>query len=153
MIYYLGEVVRRENYPDTLAGAAPTPYASKPGAAKNHSDTLAGVRPALRTLSVRPQWVTKTTNEFSCSGLKGQLTEEECGAIFHLEAVRKAEPGFLRVDYDGWNFVVPDPWNPYDARTSGNTYEVMDIVTELLALNRSAKDLPTSSVFTLRGAP
>jgi len=53
---------------------------------------------------------------------------------------------FLAVDYDGHTYEVPDSGD-------NQTYEVLDIVTELIALNKSSKDLPASSVITAVGLP
>ena len=52
------------------------------------------------------------------------------------------------VHYDGKTYDIPR-----DKRLAGQTFEVLDVVTELMALNKSAKDLPTTNVFTLVGSP
>lgn len=77
-----------------------------------------------------------------------------CQVLFALDEGDQGRSGFVAVDYDGVRYSIPEA----DSRKAANgegptdkTYEVLDLVTELLALSRNAKDLPTSSVFTLRG--
>lgn len=68
--------------------------------------------------------------------------------LFELDEIsdRDTSSHFLSVAYDNQTYAVPD-------NAEGQTSEVMDLVTELIALNKSAKDLPTSSVITAVGLP
>ncbi|HKD22714.1 MAG TPA: hypothetical protein VKB71_11915 [Rhizomicrobium sp.] len=63
--------------------------------------------------------------------------------LFQLDDVTDVDSvsAFLDVEYDGRTYAVRDD-------VHSQTNEVLDIVAELTALNKSAKDLPTSSVIT-----
>ena len=52
---------------------------------------------------------------------------------------------FLSVSYHGRRYATPEPGN----EGVGRTYQVFNVVTQLVGLNKSAKNLPTTSVFTL----
>src|SRR5262249_4739780 len=70
--------------------------------------------------------------------------------IFVLERydVKEATSGRspLEVKYEGNIYKVPK-----DQKRAGMTSEVLSVVMQLIALHKSAKSLPTSSVFTLVG--
>ncbi|MHB8530718.1 MAG: hypothetical protein ACYC8V_14565, partial [Caulobacteraceae bacterium] len=70
----------------------------------------------------------------------------KCQRLFYLTKGSSAAD-FLAVDYDGRFYSIPDTWE------AGETNLVLDIISELVALNRSAKDLPASNVFTVVGVP
>ena len=123
IIYYLGEVVRRELYPDTGQPGRITSFRKTP---------LNGAEP-------------------SATGCGAATSESGCAPIFLV--ARGQGPAFLNVRYDGESYIVPNNSDPASPMISDRTYEVMDILTELIALNRSSKDVPTSNVFTLRGLP
>lgn len=130
LIYYLGELVRRENYPDRAPGTS------------------------RRELTIRKAFMNGPRPTASCAETASSKAGEPiCESIFLVRKAPGKEQGFLSVTYDNINYFVPDPTDPSQTPESGKTYEVMDIVTELLSLNRSAKDLPATSVFTLRGVP
>jgi hypothetical protein len=113
VIYYLGEVTRRELYPDFSEKA----------------------RPLLIRASTASQ-----PNKTCADATDGR--DVECDAIF-LTSKGPGEESFLKVQYDrGW-------YNVVSGQQTQKTYEVLDLVTEMLALSRSAKDLPSSSVFTI----
>lgn len=70
--------------------------------------------------------------------------------IFELKDVTDEDDdgGFLEVRYDGRRYAAVEGQG-HETETA----EVLDIVAELTALNKSAKDLPTSSVITAVGLP
>lgn len=123
VIYYLGEVVRR---------AGP------------RADASTGV-------NIRFPAESGTTCTAPRPGVPDDPAEAprppSCRPIFKLTAGDRRSNSLVHVSYDGEPYAVS---NDYESQV---TYEVLDLVTELLALNRSAKDLPTSSVVTLVGAP
>ncbi len=115
IIYYLGEIVRQANYPDSFSGGA--------------YDVLTYVGDGN---NVAVPLFSLTTPE-------------------HPE-----DSHFLSVEYEDRNFAVSDcPMDPMPSNgcSAGQTEEVLDLVTELIALNKSAKDLPTTSVITAVGTP
>ena len=98
-------------------------------------------RPA-RVVMVRSAPITQAIDPAPCP------TEGSgaCRAVFQLETASRPAQEFLGVGYDGMSFAVPDREGH-----AGLTDEVLDIVSELIALNRSSKDAPTSSLVTLVG--
>ncbi len=123
IIYYLGEIVRRDLYPDVGKSGHITSFRKTP---------LNGEEPPP-------------------AGCWAVTSGPGCAPIFLVAA--GAGPAFLSVRYDGGVYIVPSTSDPSSAMVTDRTYEVMDILTELIALNRSSKDVPTSNVFTLRGLP
>ena len=134
VIYYLGEVVRQGLYPD--GGKAPRLIEFRKSPA--YPDAANPVSCA--------EWRPDPADLNSGSGdPRGQ----GCAPLFLVEKGQR--PAFLNVRYDGAGYLVPRTAGRASDASSDMTYEVMDILTELIALNRSAKDLPTSSVLTLQG--
>jgi hypothetical protein len=130
VISYLGSVVRRE--------------------------TEGGPGLPARMLLVRTASAGEPTSAANCSSYpspEGQDLRASggeapgCEPIFDVDLSARPPASFLHVRYDGsWYSIA-------NTQHAAQTYEVLDIVNELLALNRSAKDLPTSNVVTLLGAP
>ncbi|HEY5072004.1 MAG TPA: hypothetical protein VII63_08235 [Caulobacteraceae bacterium] len=128
VMYYLGAVVRRWLYPDPKAG-------NDPGGK------------LIRLRIVQPQG-----REAGAGCTPYSARAEHCTPLFWVD--QGAERGFLSVRYDGATYVIPATAAAGElSERSDMTYEVMDIVTEIVDLNRSSKDLPASSVFTLQGLP
>jgi hypothetical protein len=69
-----------------------------------------------------------------------------CRALF-VVTTGAGKTGFPSVVYDGAVRSVPP------GGAAGESELVLDLVNELLALNKSAKDQPTSNVFTVVGTP
>lgn len=130
IIYYLGELARRSLYPE----GDPGEVVFRPYAEPARGLPTSCVHDAYRA---------------------GAVQASVCPPIFRI--ARTSQPQFLDTPYDGQRFGVPDV-NPLSPQSSSDpksrmTYEVLDIVSELVNLNRSAKDVPTSGVLTLRGVP
>lgn len=87
-------------------------------------------------------------DSYSTSGLYKAWTYPEPGTsipLFDLSEASRDDERFLHVDYGGTTYAISD--------REGEANEILDLVVELVALNKSAKDLPTSSVITAVGAP
>jgi len=69
-----------------------------------------------------------------------------CRTLFYLRKSNGSTRDYLAVSYAGERYAAPDR-----EAEGGKTNEVLDIVSELVALNRSAKDAPTSSLFNVVG--
>jgi hypothetical protein len=111
VLYYLAEVVRREDDPDFGSPA--------------------------RQIVVR----SARKGGLDCSA---EAPSHDCDPVFLVDRTEVLpKRGFLSAKYDGSWYAIPS------AGATSKTYEVLDLVEELIALNRSAKDLPSSSVFTL----
>jgi len=126
VIYYLGEIVRRE----ALAGRAGDPGFEPPYVMVKIGDRLRAIPDGL------------------CAAPGQSLspaTSYRCQALFYLRPGHARRRGYLSVRYDGEDYAVPDEGG--GAKTS----EVLDIVNELIALNHSSKDSPTSSLLTVVG--
>jgi hypothetical protein len=70
-----------------------------------------------------------------------------CEALFLLEKNPPDAESIATVEYENTTYGMTQ------GKAAGRSFEVLDLVTELLALNKSAKDLPAASVFTLIGTP
>jgi hypothetical protein len=99
--------------------------------------------------------VRESLNPDGWSTKPGYLAEIKVGShdntsvpLFDLVDLSQTEldKPFLKVEYAGKTYAVPD-------HIDSETNEVLDVVAELVALNKSAKDLPTSSVITAVGVP
>jgi hypothetical protein len=118
VIYYLGEVVRRQNKPDF------------------HQPKRIVMIPFARANTLLP--------EDACRQAKGaQAPDTTCRPLL-VVVEHGLTDAFISVLYDGTRYAIPR--DPEDA---GQSYQVLDLVLQLFALNKSAKDLPTTSVFTL----
>jgi hypothetical protein len=121
ILYYLGELTRREYYPDKGDGGVAT----------------------ARFVRVRTSHGPTAT----CFDKDPTADITGCDPLFVLGRAPRKQDGFLTLSYDGAWWSVPDGYKDH------KTNEIMDLVTEIVSLNRSAKDLPTSNVLTLVGAP
>ncbi len=123
VIYYLGEVVRRQTEAEF---GQPERRVMIPYGPPNRLIPLDACDPA----AVKPD-----DDKYHCEPLFVVDTAGGSGA-------------FVSVTYDGAHYAIPS-----DRREAGRTYQVLDMVTQLLGLNKSAKDLPATSIFTLISPP
>ncbi len=126
VLYYLGEIVRRE---------LPAAQSLDHDAAQPYVMVKLGYRMAAIPYE-------------DCNTPKQILSNDSdyrCDILFYLRPGAFRRSTFLTVHYDGEDYSVPD-----DAQ-AGRTNEVLDIVNELIALNHSGKDSPTSSLLTVVG--
>jgi hypothetical protein len=126
VLYYLGEVVRAEVPPERSGDRDLTPR-------------FVMVKIGNRLAAI-PNGVCDQ------AGRRVSLTSEYvCQTLFYLRPGQSGRRAFLSVHYDGQDYSVPDDGE------AGKTNEVLDIVNELIALNHSSKDSPTSSLLTVVG--
>jgi len=135
VIYYLGEVVRRELYPDF----EPT---------NTDQARIVSIKytPRLDEAIPEEKCIEPSTRRIGGSSYR-------CVPLFLLNQIpRTSKPfSFLVVSYDGSSYTIPTGIN--EVQRADRTTQVLDIVTQLVGLNKSAKNLPTTSVFTLTGVP
>jgi hypothetical protein len=135
VIYYLGEVVRRELYPDQLgAGTVPRrTIAIKYGPPDQQIPVgICQVPPSPNT----QQFLTDD-HEWACE------------PVFVVNTVPPGSERFVSVVYDHSLYALPnEPTGPAQ-ELPGRTYQVSDVVTQLIGLNKTAKSVPATSVFTL----
>jgi hypothetical protein len=74
----------------------------------------------------------------------GPTASYNCENIFTLDAGAHLEGSILSVNYDGMTYSIPR-----DRERSGRTTQVLELVKQLLALNTSAKQLPSTSVISV----
>ena len=123
MIYYLGELVRRE-FNDDDPRVIYVKHSKQPY--KPHDTKITCYEPSV------------------------ELPEVICAPIFRLHQGPAPEPGALvSVFYDGRYFSLPTP-QPSQWDFSSMAF---DFLKQQMALNSSAKSLPQSSVITAVGAP
>jgi len=123
VIYYLGEIVRRAHDPDH-------PSAEPPRLICANTRNMPGAdqeEPVF--LLVDP----------------GKAGPSTCARGGSSSAITVIPGGFLSVRYDGKTYAVPSN------DQAGETYLALDLVTELIALNRQAKDVPTTNLITAVG--
>jgi hypothetical protein len=135
IIRYLGEVVRRANYPDlgrtprviSVKAEGPVGWIGASG-----SNDSGDARP-ICSAAVAP----------------GEATPDNmaCQPLFEVHRAASKETPFIKARYGWVDYAVTGS----DAGRSDRrpTLDALQVVTELLALNRSAKDLPATSVFTV----
>lgn len=138
VIYYLGEVVRRQLYPDRVPGNVV----------------------AKRVVMIKYGSPSQIDWQGTCHGGsvpdktdRDKTDRDQCQPILAVSNVSSAHAS-IAVDYDGEHFALPEDNNP-DTREKnvGRTYQILDIVTQLFATHKSAKDLPATSVFTVITPP
>lgn len=123
VIYYLGEVMRRQLYAD--------------GVESPDSEERAVAYHYLRGSGTpdRSCWETPEPNDPPCV----PMLEVDTG---------EADDAFVSVDYDGQTFSIPSGRHARDSNDASRdrSSQVIAIVAQLLALNKSAKDTPQTSI-------
>jgi uncharacterized protein YuzE len=69
-----------------------------------------------------------------------------CENIFVLDSENLSDDAVITVSYDGKLFGIPR-----DSNRHGRTLQVLELVKQLLALNTSARQLPSTSVISVIG--
>ena len=137
ILYYLGEVTRRHLYPESSLDSrtrmmqVPTrvPHNSMPIAACVDDQ---GGRPTRKT------GVIYLNGKTGSSDADGYL----CDNLFVVDT--GAIGSFISVTYDGTSYGLSS-----DKERVGRTYQVLELVKQILALNTSAKQLPATSVLLI----
>lgn len=133
VIYYLGEVVRRQLYPDQLKDEPVPP----------------------RVVMIKYGWLPGQIplTGGTCPNQPVQHDSQRCEPLFKISD-GTVSGSSVAVDYNGQHFALPEDNDRHTRETTvGRTYQVLDVVTQLLALHKSAKDLPVTSVFTVITPP
>ena len=149
IIYYLGEIVRRETGPQDLQDNKQPPPRTiaiqyNPELYRTIPDTICLAPPNDNNTKTVPLPYSTTDVDPTTSGFR-------CEPLFVLSEhypVLKTYLPILAVTYDGKGYKVPP-----DKNVAGRTPQVMDMTLQLIGLFKSAKNLPTTSVFTLIGTP
>jgi hypothetical protein len=131
IIRYLGEVVRREANPDTEQSRRVILVKMDPPA------PLAPPRTAGDPDTCR---LGASIGSLAADG-------SPCRPIFMVQRGKPPHGSFAGVKYQGQEYFVPSA-QPTDP-AGEPTFETLQLLTELIALNRSAKDTPASTVFTI----
>jgi hypothetical protein len=132
ILYFLGEIVRRELYTDTVLHPE-----QQNRITKIKIETTA--YPSYPELPCDPQ---QPLPHETYDHVDGLFT---CTNLFRLDA----NPGLLStsltsVTYNGLTY-----WIPADEAAAGKTLHVLSIVKQLLALNTSAKSLPQTNTISI----
>jgi len=138
LIYYLGEVTRRE------IDADPNPDNEEPERSIEINYVHSGeTNPQGECLSGRSRARAKKILDH----LKNLLepSQAKCERVLNIERSVSVVNTFVSVWYDGSRYVITAD------KENQRTNQVMDIATQLLALYKKSKDLPAASVFTLIG--
>jgi hypothetical protein len=122
IIYYLGEVARRQHYPD------------------GDPERVLGYRRAPSAQST------------PCMlGKDNQWTDTNCQAIFWVDRDAASPGEVAAVEYEGTRFSVPGrlPGPTRVVHPGLRSSQVFGIVGQLLALNKAAKDQPNTSILNV----
>lgn len=149
VIYYLGELVRRAHDPDrTWNGSADV--ASGRFVVGYHyglTSTPADDSPKVDFTKLEHQCQFKAgeENEGGKWYEEGKWNDANCVPVFWVDT--HATDGFVSIDYEGKSYAVPSGTitNVRSERVS----QVMGILAQLVALNKSAKDTPATSVLNV----
>ena len=71
-----------------------------------------------------------------------------CRPLLVIEPAGGVGPEFIRVTYNGSNYSVPG-----DRQRAGLSTQVFELFHQLFALNKSGKDLPSTTILTVSGVP
>lgn len=130
VIYYLGEIVRRHLKPEFAEKRLVTfPYGK-------------ASEPIPYTLCLGPTRKPAASSSLSAQG------SYNCEPLLRVDASAEGGAGALSVAYNDEHFTVPG-----EPARAGTSFQVLDLVTQLIALNKSAKSLPATSVFTIISPP
>jgi hypothetical protein len=142
ILYYLGEIARRRL-------ATETQYGEKPRHIQVKTSIPRGTFPASECNDAENGG--KYERKFDLQYLSirralshGPTASYNCENIFTLDAGAHLEGSILSVNYDGMTYSIPR-----DRERSGRTTQVLELVKQLLALNTSAKQLPSTSVISV----
>jgi len=139
VLYYLGEIVRREIDPDEQ------PIPTKKQFETAHRRTIMiKYDPALHEAIPDDICLTPPKDKTPVP-LAGGF---RCEPMFVLDQVHHPTLPILGVMYEATGYQVPD-----DSIRGGRSTQVLDINLQLIGLFKSAKTLPTNSVFTLISPP
>lgn len=132
MIYYVGELLRRQIKTDRLTGAEQRVIQVMTGTKLLHKFYLASCVGDLIPSGLGPSVVPRD------EPLK-------CENVFVAD--RDSGPGaFLSVEYDGHRYSIPR-----DEERAGRSMQVISVIRQLMALLVSAKTLPATNVISVGG--
>lgn len=139
VIYYLGEVVRRQRFRDQY-----------PGLDANSPPVVMVKYGSLRGEDIPLDQRCETPGERLEQPASAGAADSPyvCEPMFRV--TDDPDQSFVSVNYDGtWFGISRDNETGTRDAAVGRTYQVLDLATKLVNLNRSAKDEPTTSVFTV----
>ena len=138
ILYYLGEITRRNLYPESTVDAKPRviqiPTRVPRGAIpKSSCDASEGAGKPVRKSDL-----------IYLNGETGNAAPSAyfCENLFVVDA--PGSDAFISVRYDGRSYGLAS-----DRERTGRTYQVLELVKQILALNTSAKQLPATSVLVI----
>jgi len=136
ILYYLGEITRRHLRPEDQKSSITQVktglrYGTIPSAECDSRDNNGLLE--------------KRTDLIRLTDRRRDHRSYNCENLFVLEQ-GASSGGIFSVSYDGTTYSVPD-----DPARAGRTLQVLELVKQLLALNTSAKQLPSSGVISIIG--
>lgn len=144
IIYYLGEVTRRNLYPEQ----GKFPEESRPRIIKVPTQVPDGAMPVspcggdTSGRSEQTALVYPNDPQDPTGATRGKASSYYCDDIFVVD--RGPPNAFISVDYDGNSYGLPQ-----GSERSGRTYQVLELAKQILAVNTSAKQLPATSVVVI----
>jgi hypothetical protein len=137
ILYYLGEVTRRHLYPESSLDSRTRMMQVPTRVPRNGMPTAA----CIDDQNGRP---TRKTGVIYLNGKSGSSDADGylCDNLFVVDTQPSAS--FIAVSYDGTTYGLSS-----DKERVGRTYQVLELVKQILALNTSAKQLPATSVLLI----
>ncbi len=140
ILYYLGEITRRHLYPETTTEARPriiqvptrVPLAALPERACDDESNRGKTA--------------KESDLLHLVSVPGLSDSYFCENLFVID--QHSNSGFVSVGYDGSDYSIPS-----DGARAGRTYQVLELVKQLLAVNTSAKQFPATNVLSIISSP
>jgi hypothetical protein len=142
ILYYLGEVIRQRLFSE---------FGDPPRVTQVKTSIRHGTLP-LSECDDRENggsWQSKTDLVYLSrlrAGSSGAPGSYYCENLFVLDAEDVPGDAVITVSYDGKSFSIPR-----DSNRGGRTLQVLELVKQLLALNTSARQLPSTSVLSVVG--
>ncbi|HZL60007.1 MAG TPA: hypothetical protein VFC38_09945 [Stellaceae bacterium] len=161
IIYYLGEVVRRQLFPELEIGAPPRIIQTKTHVpagyipqsdcnAENGGGATYGKTDLqlLRHISANATPVPGPAPAAGSSAAADNAPVYYCENLLYVAKGFSLSGAFISVDYDGGSYALSN-----DIKLAGRSYQVLELVKQLLALNTSAKQLPAANVLSIITTP
>ncbi len=136
ILYYLGEITRQHLRPES----------GTPRTTQIKTGLRYGSIPSADCDPARNGGLHETKHDLiRLTGRSHDPRSYNCENLFVLEQGPSSD-GIFSISYDGTTYSVPD-----DPARAGRSLQVLELVKQLLALNTSAKQLPSSGVISIVG--
>ncbi len=138
ILYYLGEIVRRQLHPELERGVRLVQFKSPMRYGTYPKEDCAGQPGPIASM----EWLSPSHRRARVRPLP-----TNCQNLFVVQENAPTGKNVASVMYDGVFYSVP-----HDSEIGGRSSQVMELVKQVLNLNTSAKQLPSTTVISVVGA-